>query len=79
MAPTVGRVVHYRDPDQPSQCYAAVVTDVPPRTGTQAAPSVALRVFTPTDALPVTGVAYDEYRRGGGTWHWPEPAPVTMR
>lgn len=68
MEPTVGRIVHYRDPVS-AMCLAAVVTRVHEFTGDDA---VDLTVFPP-GANPFPA---DVVRGGGlaGQWHWPERA-----
>lgn len=67
MEPTVGRIVHYRDPVG-DDCHAAVVTAV--EDGPDGDLVVSLTVFGPgRNPYPLPGV------RGGGLsgqWHWPE-------
>lgn len=67
MEPTVGRIVHYRDPVA-QLCHAAIVTRV--HDVADGDDAVDLTVFPPAaNPYPV------ELRRGGGLagqWHWPE-------
>jgi hypothetical protein len=71
MKPSVGRIVHYVSPRNPSgECRAAIVTDA------DGSDTVGLCVFNQT--VGVFGqsferaVANDEEWRAAGTWHWPE-------
>ena len=91
--PSVGRIVHYvshgtplrGDGSQafPSECRAAVITEVVPLAGTDAAQAeieqwdaearytVGLCVMNPTGLFLNQGLHYDPNKQGG-TWHWPE-------
>jgi hypothetical protein len=87
--PSVGRIVHYVSYGTPggeytSQCRAAIITEVVPITGDDAAQAeienwdadqrfrVGLAVFNPTGMFFNTGLCQDEAHKRGGTWHWPE-------
>jgi len=88
-APTVGRVVHYVSYGTPggeytSQCRAAIITEVVPLEGQEAALAeveswdedqrcrVGLAVMNPTGMFFNQGVHQDEHNKRGGSWHWPE-------
>jgi hypothetical protein len=87
--PSVGRIVHYRSYGTPggeytSQCRAAIITEVLPLEGDDAAQAeieqwdesqrcrVSLAVLNPTGMFFNTGLFQDEAHKQGGTWHWPE-------
>ena len=76
--PSVGRIVHYVAYGTPGGefpagvCRAAVITEVPNRTGderTQA--TVSLCAINPTGLFFNRGIPYNE-GKAPGTWHWPE-------
>lgn len=82
--PTIGRVVHYlsygtpvredRSQDYPSECRAAMITDV----GGEELPGwwvLSLAVFSPDGIFLSRVTTYDPSGTRGGTWHWPELAP----
>lgn len=88
-APSVGRVVHYVSYGTPrgeytSQCRAAIITEVVPLEGEEAALAeveswpedqrcrVGLAVMNPTGMFFNQGVHQDEHSKLGGSWHWPE-------
>lgn len=87
--PSVGRIVHYVSYGTPggeytSQCRAAIITEVVPIEGADAAQAevenwdedqrcrVSLAVLNPTGMFFNTGLWQDEAHKRGGTWHWPE-------
>lgn len=89
MTPSVGRIVHYQSFGTPggeyaSQCRAAIVTEVHPITGDEAAQAdiehwdadqrfrVDLCVLNPKGIFHDFGLHQDESNKRGGTWHWPE-------
>lgn len=89
MKPSVGRVVHYvargsADGRFPPACRAALVTEVTPITGEEAAQAeieswdedqrcrVSLAVLNPTGLFFDQGLHQDEANKAGGSWHWPE-------
>ena len=96
MRPTVGRIVHYVSHGTPvrgdgtqaytKQCRAAIVTEVVPLEGADAAQAdienwdedqrcrVGLAVLNPTGMFFNQGLWQDEAHKAGGTWHWPERA-----
>ena len=86
--PSVGRIVHYVSYGTPggeyqSECRAAIVTEVEPLTGMDAAQAeveqwdvearhtVGLCVLNPTGQFFNRGLHYSPNKRAG-TWHWPE-------
>lgn len=86
--PSVGATVHYVSFGTPggeyqSQCRAAVVTEVVPLEGTEAAQAeienwdddqrcrIGVAVLNPTGLFFNTGLHQDEREHRGGTWHWP--------
>jgi hypothetical protein len=93
MLPSVGRIVHYVSHGTPpradgtqayaAECRAAVVTEVVPLEGGDAAQAeieqwdeearvdVGLCVLNPTGQFFNRGLHYDP-NKAGGTWHWPE-------
>ncbi len=87
--PSVGRVVHYvshgtpvRDDGSqafPSECRAAVVTEVETAPRTLGGVRVGLAVFNPTGmffhSLAAGGCVQREDNQVGGSWHWPERVP----
>ncbi|MFJ2650865.1 hypothetical protein ACIO1C_29620 [Streptomyces sp. NPDC087420] len=87
--PSVGRIVHYVSYGTPggeytSQCRAAIITEVAPLEGNDAAQadienwdegqrcSVSLAVLNPGGMFFNTRLFQDETAQRGGTWHWPE-------
>ncbi len=87
--PSVGRIVHYVSYGTPggeyqSECRAAIITEVTPITGTEAAQAeveswpedhrvrVGLAVLNPTGMFFNRGCHQDETSKRGGSWHWPE-------
>lgn len=64
-APTVGRIVHYRD-HHAEQCTAALVVAV------NAGSDVTLRVFPASGADGTVWAGEDQQGVEAGTWHWPE-------
>ncbi len=94
--PSVGRVVHYVSHGTPvrgdgnqafkSECRAAIVTEVVPLDGEEAALAevehwdesqkcrAGLAVLNPTGMFFQRNVHQDEASKLGGSWHWPERA-----
>jgi hypothetical protein len=82
VTPTVGRVVHYVSygtpgGEYPSQCRAAIVTDVdayqPPQPSDEEfVGHVSLCVLNPEGMFFNRAVLQDEAKHKGGSWHWPE-------
>ena len=87
--PSVGRIVHYVSYGTPggeytSQCRAAIITEVVPLEGDDAAQAevenwdedqrcrVGLAVLNPTGMFFNQNCRHSEGPRTGGTWHWPE-------
>jgi hypothetical protein len=87
--PSVGRIVHYVSYGTPggeytSQCRAAIITEVVPLEGDDAAQAeieqwneserrrVGLAVLNPTGMFFDQNVPQAEPIHRGGTWHWPE-------
>ncbi|MER5302122.1 hypothetical protein ABT039_22065 [Streptomyces lasiicapitis] len=73
---TIGRIVHYvsrgsADGHYAPACRAAIVTAI------DEAGHPALAVFTPEGQFTHPPLPHaDGPERRGGTWHWPEPAPL---
>lgn len=92
MKPSIGQTVHYVSYGTPGgeyipQCRAAIVTEVTPVQGDDAAQAdienwdedqryrVSLAVLNPTGLFFVVRLWRDDAAKRSGTWHWPE-APV---
>lgn len=91
MKPAVGDVVHYVSFGTPggeyaSQCRAAIITEVVPLQGEEAAQAevecwdddfrcrVGLAVMNPTGTFFRQGAHQDQHSKLSGSWHWPERA-----
>lgn len=69
MKPSIGRIVHYVQPDiyqRSGEHLAAVVTRVYPDG------KLSLQVFAETCTYLVFNVTEDQAGLVNGTWHWPE-------
>ena len=74
MKPTVGRIVHFANPEgpdwEPIQVYAAIVARVLSNDPERAEPPVDLWIFAPGGILHSEAVPFSETQQRG-YWSWP--------
>jgi hypothetical protein len=71
MKASVGRIVHYVEPDRGFH-WAAMITEVHEEGVAASVQAVSLAVFEPTGVVFLAHIPYKQSGLLEGTWHWPE-------